>query len=191
MKIRIGPGNAARTHITLASELITLTLQPPILFTCICWIGSHVAACHDSGLEDEPSSHPPSHRSPCHVRSCAMVQGRPLVAGQMVRANAHTLILLCGLHEGPLVLTGACRTKSLTSLPSFCGQLYRNAMRCTSWITYFKIAATEAIYVHSIRVSEKANMTMRGLDLHPSMGGTPQGHVPRCEHNTAKTQTKN
>lgn len=45
---------------------------------------------------------------------------------------------------------------------SLCGQLYKTAIRHTWWIHHFRIAATEAIYVHSLRLSEAVNVKQGG-----------------------------
>lgn len=80
-KVHTQPGNAARASLTGVPELSTSTppASPMTLFLCSCGMRSHVAMRPNSGLENEPSTHPPSQgASPCgHVCSCPMVPRRP------------------------------------------------------------------------------------------------------------------
>lgn len=133
---------------------------------------SHVATCHNWGPEDKPSPHPPSLWSSCcgdnstDRTSCFWAKA----AEKMFATDDDVWSLRRTFWHG---LEGL--SPKQTRLLSLCGQLYKTAMGHTWWIHDYEIAATEAICVYSIRLSETGNMTASGLNLHPPLVRNTQG----------------
>lgn len=198
--VHLQPGSAGRTRSTGQLSSSPPPHQPPelILFISV-ESGSPMAICHSSDLEDEPSSHPPPRQS-SHRGEVPMYNSAEKASCFWANAAEKMLATECAPWSLPEMFWYGHEGQS-PKHTSLCGQLYKTGIRHTWWIHHFRIAATEAICVHSLRLSEAVNVKQGGWvcianvrstqGTHSDAGGRTQPKRSNWKVGTLSKRTKN